>query len=89
MSLTMVKFKLFFSHRGMKATQDWFKDNAEKTDHGDCKPIMDIFVNTTEVADLKIFQILATLANADVPIIVTTRTENKVEITFILYSRMG
>lgn len=73
----------------MKATLEWFKDNCEKTDKGDLKPILDIFVNTHEVADLKLFQILATLADADVPIITTTRTEEKIEITFILFSHIG
>ena len=68
---------------------DWFHENAEKTDEGVHKPILDIFVNTHEVSDLKIFQILATLANADIPIIATTRTEEKIEITFILFSRIG
>ena len=73
----------------MKPTLDWFKDNAQKSDSGDLIPIMDIFTKTHEVAELKIFQILATLANVDVPIIATTRTEEKVEITFILFSKTG
>ena len=73
----------------MKASLEWYKDNAEKTDAGDHKPILDIFVNTHEVGELKIFQILATMANADIPIIATTRTEEKIEITFILYSKIG
>ena len=73
----------------MKAGLDWFLENSEKTDEGVHKPILDIFVNTHEVSELKIFQILATLADADVPIIVTTRTEEKIEITFILFSKTG
>ena len=73
----------------MKASLDWFHENAEKTDKGDHKPLLDIFVNTHEICDLKIFQILATMANAEIPIIATTRTEEKIEITFILFSRIG
>ena len=73
----------------MKASLDWFKDNAEKTSLGDYKPLLDIFVNTHEVGELKIFQVLATMANADIPIIATTRTEEKIEITFILFSKIG
>ena len=73
----------------MKASIDWFKENAEKTDKGDFKPIVDIFTSTQQVAELKIFQILAALADADIPIICTTRTAERVEITFILFSKMG
>ena len=73
----------------MKASFDWYKDNAEKTDKGDLKPLVDIFTRTEQVSELKIFQILATLADADIPIIVTTRTAEKLEITFILFSKTG
>ena len=73
----------------MRASFEWFKDNAEKTDDGRLKPIFDMFVNTHQVADLKIFHLLAALFDCDIPLIVTTRTEEKVEITFILYGRMG
>ena len=73
----------------MKASFDWFRENAEKTDEGKHKPLVDIFVKTHEISESKIFQILATLADADIPIIVTTRTEEKVEITFILFSKTG
>ena len=68
---------------------EWFRDNAQKNDNGDLRPICDIFTKTHEVAELKIFQILATMADADIPIIVTTRTEEKIEITFILFSKTG
>ena len=73
----------------MRASLDWFKQNAQKTDEGNLKPLVDIFVKTHQISEMKIFQILATFADADIPIIVTTRTEEKVEITFILFSRIG
>ena len=73
----------------MRASFDWYKENGQKMDNGELKPIVDIFTKTQEVAELKIFQILATLADADIPIIVTTRTETRIEITFILFSKMG
>ena len=71
----------------MRASFEWFKDNAEKTDDGRLKPIFDMFVKTHQVAELKIFHLLAALMDADIPLIVTTRTEERVEITFIIYSK--
>ena len=73
----------------MKASLDWFKENAQKKDDGSFVPILDIFTKTHQVAELKIFQILATMADADIPIIATTRCEEKSEITFILFSKTG
>ena len=78
---------MIFSHRGIRASSEWFRDNAEKRDDGSLKPIFDMFVNTRQVGELKIFHLLATLMDTDIPLIITTRTEEKVEITFIIYSK--
>ena len=77
----------FFSHRKMKASKDWFAANAKTDDNDRLVPIVDIFVNTKELGGLKIFQLLATLMNVDIPIVITTRTSDKIEITFILYGK--
>ena len=77
------------SHRGMRWNKEWFIQQARKDDSGNPIPLLDLFVNTREIGDLQIFHILATLLNMDIPIIVTTRTMEKIEITFLVYSSMN
>ena len=72
----------------MRWSRDWYIRNAEKNDAGDPIPLLDLFVNTSEVGDLKIFQVLATLLNTDIPIVATTRTLEKIEITFVMFCSM-
>ena len=72
----------------MRWSRDWYIQNAEKNDAGDPIPLFDLFVNTGEVGDLKIFQVLSAILNTDIPIIATTRTVEKIEITFVMFCSM-
>ena len=72
----------------MRWDRSWYVQNAQKNDAGDPIPLFDLFVNTGEIGDLPIFQVLATLLNTDIPIVATTRTLEKFEITFIIFCSM-